>query len=160
MIEAAREHITWGLCKLVSDINTRWACSLCLPTSSSLAFNQSNFCSKPKQFYKFLSSSVCCLHRQPSKKLSGTNIFILPHWVFMSQIIHLIFLQLFYLWAKFCNWKSPESIHCVTQPFYRKVFWGKYYQNLIPGDSCKPHFVSHSTLVLWILTKCQQKKNV
>lgn len=45
-------------------------------------------------------------------------------------------------------------------PFDRKVFWGKCYQNLIPGDSCKPHFVSHSTLVLWILTKCQQKKNV
>lgn len=40
MIVAVKEHIIGGICKLVSDITTKCACSLCLPTSSSLASNQ------------------------------------------------------------------------------------------------------------------------
>lgn len=85
MIEAVREHITWGLCKLVSDINTRWAVLCAFPLvllwpltrvtfavsqNSFTSFSQAQFAvyigslakSFPEQIYLFYLTECLC-HR-------------------------------------------------------------------------------------------------
>lgn len=64
----------------------------------------------------------------------------------MSQIIHLI-LKLFYLWAKFCNWKSPEHTFIASpNPFIERFSGVSIIKTLFLEIAVSP-FVSHSTLV-------------